>query len=44
MLALSNGIAIEHLADPDTIDPSIFGTTLGLLLSGLGIPTSSPDQ
>jgi AcrR family transcriptional regulator len=44
VLALSNGIAIEQLADPDTVDPSIFGTTLGLLLNGLGIPTPSRDQ
>ncbi len=44
VLALSNGIAIEQLADPDTVDPSIFGTTLGLLLNRLGIPTPSRDQ
>lgn len=35
VLALSNGIAIEHLADPDTVDPSIFGVALGLLLDSL---------
>lgn len=35
VLALSNGIAIEQLADPDTVDPSIFGSILGLLLKGL---------
>jgi AcrR family transcriptional regulator len=44
VLALSNGIAIEQLADPDTVDPSVFGTTLGLLLNGLGMPTPSRDQ
>lgn len=44
VLALSNGIAIEQLADPDTVNPSVFGTTLGLLLNGLGIPTPSRDQ
>ncbi len=44
VLALSNGIAIEHLADPDTVDPSVFGATLGLLLDGLGMPTVSTDQ
>jgi hypothetical protein len=44
VLALSNGIAIEQLADPDTVDPSIFGVILGLLLNGLGIPTTSPDH
>jgi hypothetical protein len=44
VLALSNGIAIEQLADPDTVDPSVFGTTLGLLLDGLGMPTASRDQ
>jgi AcrR family transcriptional regulator len=32
VLALSNGIAIEHLADPDTVDPSTFGVILRLLL------------
>ncbi len=35
VLALSNGIAIEQLADPDTVDPSTFGVTLGLLLDSL---------
>ena len=44
VLALSNGIAIEQLADPDTVDPSVFGTTLRLLLDGLGMPTTSRDQ
>jgi AcrR family transcriptional regulator len=34
VLALSNGIAIEHLADPDTVDPKILTTILGLLLDG----------
>ena len=43
-LALSNGIAIEQLADPDTVDPSVFGTSLGVLLNGLGIPTPSRNQ
>jgi AcrR family transcriptional regulator len=38
VLALSNGIAIEHLADPESIDPSTFGVILGLLLQGLGAP------
>jgi AcrR family transcriptional regulator len=41
VLALSNGIAIEYLADPDTVDPSIFGVILGLLLNGLLMPTTS---
>ena len=44
VLALSNGIAIEHLADPDTVDPSIFGTTFDLLLNGLDARTPSRDQ
>lgn len=35
VLALSNGIAIEHLADPDTVDLSIFATVLALLLTAL---------
>ncbi len=41
VLALSNGIAIEHLADPETVDPLIFGMILSLLLQGLGAPTAS---
>jgi AcrR family transcriptional regulator len=40
VLALSNGIAIEHLADPDTVDPSIFGVALGLLLDSLLTPVT----
>jgi AcrR family transcriptional regulator len=44
VLALSNGVAIEQLADPDTVDPAVFGTTLGLLLNGRGLPTPSRDQ
>lgn len=44
VLALSNGIAIEQLADPDTVDPSLFGAMLGLLLAGLGIPPSPPNR
>jgi AcrR family transcriptional regulator len=42
VLALSNGIAIEHLADPETVDPSTFGVTLGLLLDGLLTPAAPP--
>jgi AcrR family transcriptional regulator len=39
VLALSNGIAIEHLADPDTVDASVFGVILGLLLqAGVVLP------
>lgn len=41
VLALSNGIAIEHLADPDTVEPAIFGVILGLLLDGLPMPATS---
>jgi AcrR family transcriptional regulator len=33
VLALSNGLAIEQLADPDTADGSTFATILGLLLN-----------
>lgn len=44
VLALSNGIAIEQLADPDTVDPSTFGVILGLLLNGLATPTTSRDR
>jgi AcrR family transcriptional regulator len=39
VLGLSNGIAIEQLADPGTIDPSTFGVILNLLLQGLGAST-----
>ncbi len=42
VLALSNGIAIEHLADPDTVDASTFGVILGLLFDRLLLP-SAPD-
>jgi AcrR family transcriptional regulator len=38
VLALANGIAIEHLADPDTVDASTFGVILGLLLDGPTVP------
>lgn len=41
VLALSNGIAIEHLADPDTVDPSTFGVILGLLLDKLLTPATT---
>lgn len=41
VLALSNGIAIENLADPDTVDPSTFGVALGLLLDRLLAPATS---
>jgi AcrR family transcriptional regulator len=39
VLALSNGIAIEHLADPEAVDASTFGVILRLLLDGLVIPS-----
>jgi AcrR family transcriptional regulator len=35
LLALANGIAIEHLADPETVDTSVFAVILSLLLDGL---------
>jgi AcrR family transcriptional regulator len=44
VLALSNGIAIEHLADPETVDPGTFATILGLLLGGLGAPGEGADD
>ncbi len=44
VLALSNGIAIEHLADPETVDRSVFGATLGLLLGGLGTDARSTGR
>lgn len=40
VLALSNGITIEQLADPDGVDPSTFSVILGLLLHGLRGPTA----
>jgi hypothetical protein len=40
LLAVSNGIAIERLADPDSVDPSILGVVLRLLLSGLEVPAA----
>jgi AcrR family transcriptional regulator len=42
VLALSNGIAIEHLADPENVNPETFTTVLGLLLGGLGAPSTPP--
>lgn len=30
-MALSNGLAMEHIADPDAADPGLFARTLGLL-------------
>jgi AcrR family transcriptional regulator len=42
VLALSNGIAIEHLADPEEVDPSVFAVILSLLLDGL-LHASEPD-
>lgn len=44
VLALTNGIAIEQLADPEAVDPSLFATALGLLLDGLQVPTVPNDQ
>ena len=44
VLALANGIAIEHLADPDTVDASTFGVILGLLLDGLTSPARGDRQ
>jgi AcrR family transcriptional regulator len=35
ILALSNGISIERLADPQSVDPNAFATTLSLLLGEL---------
>ncbi len=32
VIALSNGLAMEHLADPDSADPTLFARALGLLL------------
>lgn len=34
VLALSNGLAIEQLADPDSVAPGIHATALSLLLGG----------
>lgn len=35
VIALANGIAIEQLADPETVDPALFGLALRLLIPGL---------
>jgi AcrR family transcriptional regulator len=35
VLALSNGLAIEELADPGTVDAELYGTALRLLLAGV---------
>jgi AcrR family transcriptional regulator len=34
VLALSNGLAIEHLTDPDDVSPALFATAFELLLGG----------
>lgn len=47
VLALSNGIAIEQLADPDTIDPATLGAILSILLARDQSATAdknSPDR
>ena len=31
-MALSNGLAMEHIADPDSVDPGLFASTLARLL------------
>ncbi len=43
-IALSNGIAIEHLADPDTADPGLFSRMLGLLLNAQGASVESREH
>jgi len=35
VLALSNGLAIESLADPEAVPPELFGTILNLMLGAL---------
>lgn len=32
-MALSNGLAMEHIAAPDAVDPALFARTLGLLVN-----------
>ncbi len=32
-MALSNGLAMEYIADPDSVDPGLFGRVLGLLVT-----------
>lgn len=41
VLGLSNGLAIEYLADPDTVDPGLYGIALNLLFRG--ITTAHPE-
>lgn len=43
-IALSNGIAMEHIADPDTADPALFSRMLGLLLDAAPAPAPSRNQ
>ena len=45
VLALSNGLAIESLADPGSVSSELFGTVLNLLLAGLtaGPAVSTPQ-
>lgn len=45
-IALSNGIAIEHIADPETADPKLFSRMLGLLLGAqdASINPRTPEQ
>jgi AcrR family transcriptional regulator len=42
VLALSNGLAIEALADPESVPPELFGTILNLMLGALA-HTQPPD-
>lgn len=42
VLALSNGLAIESLADPESVPPQLFGTVLNLLLGALVAVVEQP--
>lgn len=41
--ALTNGFALEHLADPEAVPPELYGALLSLLLGALGARAASPS-
>ena len=44
LLALSNGLAVEQLADPTSIDPHLFERTMDLIAVGLQHSSSSAES
>jgi AcrR family transcriptional regulator len=43
VLGLANGVALEQIADPDTVDPDTVTQALHLLIRGLIASSGSPD-